>query len=139
VCRRRDAIRLRLGRPALHVGHHDQAVDEAPTVHGRDRHRHRHPFTVEVSQQLGLPRQIRAAALAEPSDGKLAVDAHAPHIVHATGLEPFDASDIVTPLIECLPSHGHSFAEARTSQAHSPRHLITSLGQRSGMTPEKSM
>jgi hypothetical protein len=75
VCRRRDAIRLRLERPALHVGHHDQAVDEAPTVHGRDRHRHRHPFTVEVSQQLGLPRQIRAAALAEPSDGKLAVDA----------------------------------------------------------------
>ena len=44
-------------------------------------------------------------------DGELPVDAHAPHLVTDTGLEPFDASDVVTPLIECLPSHGHIFAE----------------------------
>jgi hypothetical protein len=39
------------------------------------------------------------------------VDAHAPHLASDTGLEPLDASDVATPLIECLPSHGHIFAE----------------------------
>ena len=43
-------VGLRFGRSALHVGHHDQTVCEVPAVRGWDRHRHRHPFTVEVSQ-----------------------------------------------------------------------------------------
>jgi hypothetical protein len=104
-------VGLRFGQSALHVGHHDQTVCEVPAVRGWDRHRHRHPFTVEVSQQLGLPREVGVAALAEPTDSALPVDAHAPHLVDANSAsERFEASD-VTPLVECLPSHGHIFAE----------------------------
>ena len=100
-------VGLRFGRSALHVGHHDQSFGEVPAVHGRDRHRHRHPCTVEVSQQVGLPREVGVAALAEPSDGEAPVDAHAPHLVDADSAgERFDTGDVVTPLIECLPSHG---------------------------------
>jgi hypothetical protein len=39
------------------------------------------------------------------------VDAQTPHLASGAGLEPFDASDVVTPLIKYLPSHGHIFAE----------------------------
>ena len=95
-----------LGRSALHVGHHHQTVGEVPAVRGRDRHRHRHPFTVEVSQQVGLPREISVAALAETTDRKLPVDAHAPHLVDANSAgERFAANNVVTPLLERLPSH----------------------------------
>jgi len=105
-------VGLRFGRSAFHVGHHDQTVGEVPAVNGRDRHRHRHPFTVEVSQQLGLPREVGVAAVAEPTDGELPVDPHAPHLVDANSAsERFDTGDVVTPLIECLPSHSHIFAE----------------------------
>jgi hypothetical protein len=68
-------VGLRLGRSALHVAHHDQTLDEVPAVPGRDRSRHRHPFTIEVPQQLDLPRQVGVpapiAAPAEPTDGAL--------------------------------------------------------------------
>jgi hypothetical protein len=64
-----------------------------------------------VTQQLGLPREVGVAALPEPTDGEVPVDAHAPHLASDTGLEPLDASDVATTLIECLPSHGHIFAE----------------------------
>jgi len=95
-----------LGRSALHVGHHHQTVGEVPAVRGRDRHWHRHPFTVEVSQQAGLPREISVAALAETTDRWVPVDAHAPDLVDAdSASERFDANDVVTPLPECLPSH----------------------------------
>jgi hypothetical protein len=105
-------VGLRLGRPALQVCHHHHSVGEVPAVRGRDRHRHRHPFTVEVSQQVGLPQEVGVAAPAEPSDRELPVDAHAPHLVDANSAsERFDTGDVVTPLIECLPSHGHIFAE----------------------------
>jgi hypothetical protein len=57
-----------LGRSALHVGHHHQTVDKVPAVPGRDRHRHRHSFTVEMSHQVGLPYEISVAALAETTD-----------------------------------------------------------------------
>jgi hypothetical protein len=53
---------LRLGRSALHVGHHHQTVGEQPAVRGRDRHRHGQTRTVEVLEQLGLPREISARA-----------------------------------------------------------------------------
>jgi hypothetical protein len=60
-----------------------------------------------VSQQVGLPPQIGVAALAEPTDGEVPVDAHAPHLVDAdSASERFDTGDVVTPLIEGLPSHG---------------------------------
>ena len=122
-------VGLRFGRPALHVGHHDQTVDEVPAVHGRDRHRHRHPFTIEVPQQLGLPREVGVAAPAEPTDGELPVDAHAPHFVDAPVCERFDASGVVTPLSECLPSHGHIFAVGRERFTHT-RSSATGSGQR---------
>ncbi len=105
-------VGLRFGRSALHVGHYDQTVGKVPAIGGRDRHRHRHPFTVEVSQQPGLPREVGVAAPAEPTDGELPIDAHAPHLVDANSAsERFETGDVVTPLIECLPSHGRIFAE----------------------------
>jgi hypothetical protein len=68
-------------------------------------------LTVEVSQELGLPGEVGVAAVAEPTDGELPVDPHAPHLVDANSAsERFDTGDVVTPLIECLPSHGHIFA-----------------------------
>jgi hypothetical protein len=59
-----------------------------------------------VSEELGLPRQIGVAAPAEATDREVPVDAHAPHLVDADPAgERFDASDVVTPLPERLPSH----------------------------------
>src|SRR5215469_15183919 len=95
-----------LGRFALHVAHHHQAVSEVPAVRSRDRYRHRHPFTVEVAQQSGLPGEISVAALAETTDCEVPVDAHAPHPVDASSAsQRFAANDVVTPLLKCLPSH----------------------------------
>ena len=89
-----------LGRSALHVGHHNQTVGEVPAVCGRDRLWHRHPFSVEVSQQAGLPGEVSVAALAETSDREAPVDTHAPHAVDASSArERFDANDVVTPLL----------------------------------------
>ena len=56
-------------------------------------------------------RSFGVAALAEPTNREVPLDAHAPHVVTETGLEPLDASGVVTPLLECLPSHGRIFAE----------------------------
>src|SRR5215469_3661518 len=95
-----------LGRSALHVGHHYQTVDEMPAVRGRDRYRHRHPFSVEVPQQVGLPCEISVAALTETTDRAVPIDAHAPHPVDANSASQLlAANDVVTPLLECLPSH----------------------------------
>jgi hypothetical protein len=95
-----------LGRSALHVGHYHQTVGEVPTVCGRDRLWHRHPFSVQVLQQVGLPREINVAALAETTDREVPVDTHAPHPVDASSAsERFAANDVVTPLLECHPSH----------------------------------
>jgi hypothetical protein len=64
------------------------------------------PFSVEVSQQVGLPGEISVAAPAETTDRAVPVDAHAPHLVDADAAsERFAANDVVTPLPECLPSH----------------------------------
>ena len=38
-------------------------------------------------------------------DREAPVDAHAPHVVGDSTRERFDASDVVTPLLECFPSH----------------------------------
>jgi hypothetical protein len=59
-----------------------------------------------MSQQAGLPCKISVAALAETTDREVPVDTHAPHPVDASSAsEPFAANDVVTPLLECLPSH----------------------------------
>ena len=110
-------VGLRLRRSALHVGHHDQTIDEVAAVRGRDWHRYHHPFTIEVPQQVRLPRQVGVAAPiatpAKPSDGELPVDAHTPHLVDASASQRFDPRDVVAPPIEYLPSHGHIIAEGR--------------------------
>jgi len=59
-----------------------------------------------MSQQAGLPGKISVAALAETTDRAVPVDTHAAHPVDAgSASEPFAANDVVTPLLECLPSH----------------------------------
>jgi hypothetical protein len=64
-----------------------------------------------VSQQAGLPRKISVAALAETTDREVPADAHAPHLIDANSAsERLDANDVVTPLLERLPSPGHIFA-----------------------------
>src|SRR5438552_17240662 len=98
-------VGLRLGRSALHVGHHHDTVGEQPAVRGRDRHRHGQTFTVEVLEELDLPREISVAPGAETTDRKVPVDAHAPHVVGDPASERFDASDVITPPLACLPSH----------------------------------
>ena len=47
----------------------------------RDRHRHGQTFTVEVLEELGLPREISVAPGTETTDREVPVDAHAPHVV----------------------------------------------------------
>ena len=98
-------VGLRLGRSALHVGHHHQTVDERPAVCRRDRHRHAQTFTVEVLEKIGLPPEISVAPGTETTDRTVPVHPHAPHVVGDSASERFDASDVVTPLPECLPSH----------------------------------
>ena len=52
-CRRHaPPVGLRLGRPALQVGHHHQAVGEQPPVDRRYRHGDGQPRTVEVLEEL---------------------------------------------------------------------------------------
>ena len=61
--------------------------------------------------RLVLPEPVRAVRSPSRGDGELAADAHAPNLVGDTGPAPLDASDVVTPRIECLPAHGHIFEE----------------------------
>ena len=98
-------VGLRLRRSALHVGHHHQTVGEQPAVRGPDRHRHGQTFTVEVLEELGLPREISVASGTETTDREVPVDVHAPHVVGDSVSERFDASDVITPLLKRLPSH----------------------------------
>ena len=93
--------------------------------------------TVEVSQQLHLPRQVSVAtpiaAPAEATDGELPVDAHAPHLVNASGSERFDPSDVVAPPVECLPAQRAS----AVAQIVMTLHSLTSedVDQRSEIAP----
>src|SRR5215831_2134031 len=98
-------VGLRLGRAALHVGHHHQTVGEQPAGRRRDRHRHGQTCMVEVLEECGLPREISVAPGTETTDRKVPVDAYAPHVVGDSASERCDANDVVTPLLECLPSH----------------------------------
>src|SRR5215470_8684519 len=98
-------VGLRFWRSALYEGHHHQTVGEQPAVRRRDRHRHGQTFTVEVLEELGLPGEISVAPGTETTDRQPPVDAHAPHVVGDSASEWFDASDVVTPLPKCRPSH----------------------------------
>ena len=62
-------------------------------------------------EEFGLPREISVAPGTETTDREVPVDADAPHVVGDSASERFDASYVFTPLPECLPSHGHIFAE----------------------------
>jgi len=93
-------VSLCLGRSALHVGHYHHTVGEQPAVRRWDRHRHGQAVTVEVFEELGLPCEISVASGAKATDREVPVDAHAPHVVGDSASEGFDASDVVTPLLE---------------------------------------
>src|SRR6185369_14712534 len=81
----------------------------------RDRHRHGQTFTVEVSEELGLPREIIVAPGTQTTDREVPVDAQAPHVVRDSARERFDTSDVFTPLPECLPPHRPHATGFRTS------------------------
>ena len=114
-------VSFRLGRSTLHIGHHHQTLGEVPAVRCGDRHRHDQTFAVEVSEERGLPRQINVASPAKTSHRELPVGAHAPDLVDAdSASERFDASDVVTPPLECLPSHHPHLRGLRTSPRAAP-------------------
>jgi len=75
--------------------------------HAADRHGQ--TFTVEASEEPGLPREIRVAPVTEATDCEVPVDAQAPHVVGDSASERFDAGYVFTPLPECLPSHWRHF------------------------------
>jgi hypothetical protein len=56
-------------------------------------------------EELGLPREISIAPGTETADREAPVDSNAPHVVGDSAREPLNASDVVTPLFECFPSH----------------------------------
>src|SRR5690348_1353139 len=93
-------VGLCLGRSALHVRHHYQTVREQPSVRRRDRHWYGQTFSVEVSEEFGLPREISITSLAEASDREESPNAQAPYVVGDPASQRFDASYVVTPLLE---------------------------------------
>ena len=72
-------------------------------------------------EELGLPSEISVAPGTETTDGQLPVDAQAPHLVGDSASEWRDASNVVNPLPECIPSHYDIFVEFRTSLASEAR------------------
>ena len=71
------------------------------------REAHDQAFTVEILEQFGLPGEIGIASGSETSDGTLAVDAYAPHMVGGTTRQTFDARDLIAPEGQSRPSHRH--------------------------------
>ena len=59
----------------------------------------------EVLEELGLPCEISVAPETATTDRAVPVDAHDPHVVGHSASERFDERDVVTPLLECRPSH----------------------------------
>ena len=64
-------------------------------------------------EELGLPREISVAPGTETTDREVPVDAHAPHVVGDSASERFDASDVVTPLLECGCGQGDLLLSTR--------------------------
>jgi hypothetical protein len=90
-------VGLRLGRPALHISHHHQAMCEEPAVRRRHGHWDRKTFSVKILKKLCLPREIGIAPRAETTDRKLAVNAHAPDVVGNAACEALDANRACAP------------------------------------------
>ena len=96
----RAAIELNLTTSAIshqsHTGRRETIVRRRrrPVAAGgrRDWHRHGQAFTVEVLEELGLPREISVAPATGTTDREVPVDAHAPHVVGNSASEWFDAS-----------------------------------------------
>jgi len=63
------------------------------------------PATSLDERQPGSPSEISVAPGTETTDCEVAVDAHAPPVVGDPAGKRFDASDVVTPLLKCIPSH----------------------------------
>lgn len=101
-------VRFRLRRTTLNVSHDYNTISEQPSIGRRDRHRHGQTFTVKVFEQFGFPCEIRITPDTETTDRKMPVDAHGPHVVGFSASERFYASDIISPLRECFPSHPSS-------------------------------
>jgi hypothetical protein len=116
-----------LGRPAVHVGHDHQTVGEQPAIRGWDRHRHGQAVTVEVLEELGLPGEIGVASGPKATDSEAPVESHIPHVVGDSASEGFDASDVVTPLLECLPSRCHRRSRV-AFDVHSWRLIVLARG-----------
>src|SRR5262249_15352308 len=107
-----------------------------PAVRRRDRHRNAQTFAVEVLEEPGLPREINVAPGAETTDREAPVDAHAPHVVGDSASEPFDASDVFTPLPECLPSHGpHCRSPKASGEASTPHPALSLTGRGWALAP----
>jgi hypothetical protein len=66
-------------------------------------------------EEPGLPREISVSPGTETTDREVPVDPHAPHVVGDSASERFDASDVSTPLPECLPPHWPHLTEFRTT------------------------
>src|SRR4051794_10809572 len=112
-------IGLRLGRSALHVCHHHETVREQAAVRRRDRPWHGQTLTVEVLEELGLPREISVAPGTETTDREVPMDLHAPHVVGNSARKPLDASYVFAPLPECLPSYCRHLRPTRLVASYS--------------------
>jgi hypothetical protein len=66
-------------------------------------------------EKPGLPSEVSVAPGTEATDGTVPVDAHAPHVVGDSASKRFDANDVITPPVKCLPRHCHILAKFRTS------------------------
>ncbi len=74
----------------------------------------------------GRPLDVRGTSFYRLENGLIQEirNAHAPHLVDANpASERFAANDVVTPLLECLPSHRpHLRGGSCGAQRHCPRH-----------------
>jgi hypothetical protein len=96
---RRQSASVSGGRPATEIITTTPSANSRPSVVGIGT------GTVEANEEPGLPREISVAPDTATSDRELPVDAHAPHVVGHAASERFNAGDVITPLLECLPSH----------------------------------
>src|SRR5205085_7902295 len=81
------------------------AVTHAAIGGGVDRKK---PLVREACDQIQhlIGREVSVDAGAETTDREMPVDAYAPYLVDANSAgERFETSDVVAPLLECLPSY----------------------------------
>jgi hypothetical protein len=114
-------VGLRLGRSALHVGHHDHTVGEVSAVHGWDRHRYRHPLTVEGRNSLvSHPRSMSPRPPRRPTAScPLTLTLH----TSLTPAPPVSRSMRATssPIDLVPPIHGDSFVSFSRGSTLAPK------------------